>query len=114
MVTVFEKAICQKINDACATVRDTVKKDKQLRNRSFYGSVEKFVKKWEDIGTLGGVEALLPSEMSQEMRDDFREIVGYRNYVAHGKRSLGKGTVTATKLTIKEVGQALDKVLSWF
>lgn len=105
MVAVFENIVFSKIDNASGEIRQVVKNG--YAKAPFRENAVSFVKNKEDVYNLSGLKKLVEGKISQELSDELSEILEHRNYLAHGKRGIGKKST----LTIEEVYEILEKVL---
>lgn len=105
MVAVFEKIAFSKIDNASGEIRRVVKDG--YSKAPFRENAVSFVKDKEDVYNLSGLKKLVEGRISNELSDHFSEILEHRNYLAHGKRGIGKKST----LSIEEIYEILEEVL---
>ncbi|MDM8525294.1 hypothetical protein QUF80_18135 [Desulfococcaceae bacterium HSG8] len=106
MVAVFERIIFSKVDNASGEIRRVVKDG--YSKPVFHMSAASFVKDKEEIYNLSGVKKLLEGKISQELSDNLSEIFEHRNFLAHGRRGIGKQSA----LTMDEVHDILQETLN--
>jgi hypothetical protein len=105
MVAAFERIIFSKIDNASGEIKRVVKDE--YTKPVFHMSAVSFVKNKDDIYNLSGVKKLLEGKISQELSDNLSEIFEHRNFLAHGRRGIGKQSA----LMIHEVHDILQETL---
>ncbi len=106
MVAVFERIVFSKADNASGEIRRVVRDG--YSKPVFHISAASFVKDREDIYNLSGVKKLLEGKISRELSDGLSEIFEHRNFLAHGKRGIGRQSA----LTIDELHDILQEVLN--
>lgn len=106
MVAVFERLTFESLNLATDNARKVLKENYR-EDKPFSSSVAALVKTKDDINNLSGIHSLATGSMTTSLAKDLKEIIEYRNRVAHGKR-FGNET---TK-TVKDVLEVLDEALT--
>ena len=106
MVAVFERLTFESLNLATDNARKVLKENYR-EDKPFSSSVAALVKTKDDINNLSGIHSLATGSMTTSLAKDLKEIIEYRNRVAHGKR-FGNET---TK-TVKNVLEVLDEALT--
>ncbi len=105
LVAAFEKLVFDSIPVA-------INQSKEILN-NHYNKVEPFssaikalVKSTQDINNISGIQNILSGNIPVTLENKLKEIIDYRNRIAHGKR-FGKNS----KLTVWETLEKLDEVL---
>ncbi len=114
IITTFERMVFNKINNAYGVIKDivTIEYNKRYSKKNkpvpLYHSAVSFIKDKEDIHNLSGVRKVLEKQISEELLEDLKEIIEYRNWLSHGKRrNIGK----ASTLNIDEIKEILMKII---
>jgi len=104
-VATFEKLIFNRIALAEQASKSILASNYET-SAPFATSIKSFVKSKQDINNMSGVLNILSGAISTTLRNKLKEIIDYRNRIAHGKR-FGK----ETDLTVLEIMTCLDEVL---
>ncbi len=105
LVAIFEKIIFYKIPIAIDNSKKILTRHYDEHN-PFSASIESFIKSTQDINKISDIQAILSNNISVTLGNKLKEIIDYRNRIAHGKR-FGK----ETQLTIHQILEILDEVL---
>ncbi len=105
LVATFEKMIFNRVSLAEQKSKTILASSYEM-SAPFATSIKSFVKSKQDINNMSGVLNILSGTISTTLRNRLKEIIDYRNRIAHGKR-FGK----ETDLTVLEIMACLDEVL---
>ena len=105
LVATFEKLIFNKIPAATNNSKQILASN-YVFNDPFSSSIQSFVKTHEDINNISGVLSILSGNISVTLENKLREIIEYRNRIAHGKR-FGKESL----LSVSEILEKLDETI---
>ncbi len=106
IVATFEGIVSARIGTAVGTARTLIKQH-YPDDKPFHKSISGFVKQPNQLDNLSGVRNLLERKLPPELGDRLKQIVEYRDHIAHGRR-FGK----TTDLSIEEVAATLEDVLN--
>jgi len=105
IVATFEKMFFLKIDNASGEIRRVVK-DHYLASAPLSSLSRSFVKNKDDISSIAGIEKLLDGKISVRLSGKLSAIREHRNWIAHGKRSVGNSST----MSIQEVHDVLQEV----
>lgn len=106
IVATFEKILFLRIDNASGEIKKIVR-EKYKTPAPLVKMSESFVKGKEDIYNLSGVTALLEGKIPPRLISQLSAIREHRNWLAHGKRSVGQPST----LTIQEIYNILQEIL---
>lgn len=105
LVATFEKLIFNNIPEAINNSKEIL--NTHYSNQApFSSSIKSFVKNMQDINAVSAIQGILSGHISTSLGNTLKEIIDYRNRIAHGKR-FGK----ESQITISETLEMLDEVL---
>lgn len=105
LVATFEKLIFNDIPTAINNSKEIL--DTHYNNQDpFSASIKSFVKSTQDINAVSAIQGILSGHISTSLGNNLKEIIDYRNRIAHGKR-FGK----ESQITVSETLERLDEVL---
>ena len=105
LVATFEKLIFNNIPEAINNSKEIL--NTHYSNQApFSSSIKSFVKNTQDINAVSAIQGILSGHISTSLGNTLKEIIDYRNRIAHGKR-FGK----ESRITISETLEMLDEVL---
>jgi len=105
LVATFEKLIFNDIPTAINNSKELL--NANYRNQDpFSSSIKSFVKDTQDINAVSAIQGILLGNISTSLGNNLKEIIDYRNRIAHGKR-FGK----ESQITVSETLERLDEVL---
>ncbi|MCP4104248.1 MAG: hypothetical protein GY749_01710 [Desulfobacteraceae bacterium] len=114
IITTFERMVFNKIDNAYGVIKDivTVEYNKRYSKKDkpapLYHSAVSFIKVKEDIHNLSGARKVLEKQITEELSEDLKEIIEYRNWLSHGKRrNVGEASI----LTIEQIKEILMKII---
>lgn len=105
LVAVFEKVTFDSLNLATDDAKRLLDANYD-EDMPFSSCITALVKTKDDVNNLSGLHSLASGTMSTSLAKDLKDIIEYRNRVAHGKRfgrEIGK--------TVKDVLETLDEAL---
>lgn len=105
IVATFEKMFFLKIDNASGEIRRVVK-DYYLASAPLSSLSRSFIKDKDDISSIAGIEKLLDGKIPEGLSGKLSAIREHRNWIAHGKRSIGKSST----MTIQEVHDILQEI----
>lgn len=105
IISGFEKQVFKKIQESSIKVKDIVNKNDQIEY-AMYRFRSGFVKNSDDIFNLTGFNKFLDSHT--ELKNQLKEIILFRNYLAHGKRN---NVGEPSNMTIEQITETLDNIL---
>ena len=106
LVADFEKMVFDNVENASGAISKIVKE--KYINGAFKDCSTGFVKTIRDIDKLSIIKEILSPKLPKELSDQFKEIVEFRNRLAHGKR-FGKDSL----LSFDDIALILDDVLNY-
>jgi hypothetical protein len=105
IIAEFEKQVFIKIHNSSIKIKDVVNSNYQIEYPMFEFRAE-FIKSSEDVFNLTGFNNFLDSHI--ELKKQLKEIILFRNYLAHGKRNdVGE----PSNKTIEQSIKTLDNIL---
>lgn len=105
LVATFEKLIFNNIPTAINNSKEIL--NTHYSNQDpFSSSIKSFVKSTQDINAVSAIQGILSGHISTSLGKNLKEIIDYRNRIAHGKR-FGK----ESQITVSETLERLDEVL---
>ena len=106
IVAEFEKLVFEKVNDSSVLIKDVVHNG-YVSGQPMHTFRVSFVKEEEDIYNLSGFNKFLESHQTE--KDDLKEIIEFRNFLAHGKRlKVGQSSYK----TLEQIITTLDNILA--
>ncbi len=115
IITTFEKIIFKKIQHARGDIKKIIDKgyERRIKNNEkvyFHHSAKFFIKSDTDIFSLGGAIKLLENQIKskQQLFNDLKKIREHRDYLSHGKRSIGE----QSKFSIEEIKDKLIEIIN--
>lgn len=105
MVGIFERLLFLRIADTTNFAVNILEKNYSTE-KPFSNSIKSFVKNKGDINNLSGLKQILLGNISDALHGKLREIIDYRNRIAHGRR-FGRDSI----LTVENILEDLDKLL---
>ena len=109
MVATFEKMLFLRIDNASGEIKRMVT-EKYKAPAPLAKMSAAFIKDQADVYNLAGVTALLEGKIPPRLVSQLAAIREHRNWLAHGKRSVGQPST----LTIHEVYKILQEILDNF
>jgi RiboL-PSP-HEPN len=106
LVSDFERIIFDRVDNASGEIARIVKQ--KYESKPFNDFSVDFVKTAKDIDKLSVVKKIIDPKLPKELSDKFREVIEFRNRLAHGKR-FGEQLL----LSFDEIAQILDDVLNF-
>ncbi len=107
IVATFERMFFLKVDNASGEIRQIVK-DYYLAPAPLSDISRGFIKNKDDISSIAGIEKLLDGKIPQRLSGKLSIIREHRNWIAHGKRSIGKPST----MTVQEVHDILQEIWS--
>ncbi len=101
----FERLVFDKVNSSSVLIKDVVHNGYSV-GQPMHNFRVAFVKDESDIFNLAGFNKFLDSH--PKYKDDLKEIIDFRNYLAHGKR-LKVGL--PSNMTLEQIVTTLDEIL---
>ena len=106
VIAEFERLVFKKINSSSVLIKDAVNTG-YASGQPMHTFRISFVKEEEDIFNLSGFNKFLESHLIE--RDELKEIIEFRNHLAHGKRlTIGQ----RSNKTIEQIIEKLDNILA--
>jgi len=105
LVATFEKSVFNNVPTAINQSKDILQSHYSAFE-PFSSSIKSFIKSTQDINNISGIQKLLSGNIPMALENKLKEIIDYRNRIAHGKR-FGKNSL----LTVWETMEKLDEVL---
>ena len=106
VVSTFEAIVFSRLPQAVAEMKRTLESH-YPNNAHFYRFASRFVRSKDEIHDLSGVRRLLEGKISVRDFDLLKEIVGYRNHIAHGER-----LDAVSQLSVEQAASVLDRILA--
>ncbi|MDZ7898451.1 MAG: HEPN domain-containing protein [Arcicella sp.] len=106
LVSDFEKIIFDRVDNASGEIVKIVKQKYDLKPFNDFSA--DFVKSSKDIDKLSIIKKIIDPKLPKELSDKFKDIIEFRNRLAHGKR-FGEQLL----LSFDEIAQILDDVLNF-
>ncbi len=106
IVATFERILFLKIDNASGEIKRIVNNNYPTPAPLSKMS-ESFIRNKEDISNLAGIAKLLEGKIPQRLSSQLSIIREHRNWIAHGKRSVGQ----PSHLTIQEIHDILQEIL---
>lgn len=109
LVATFEKLVFYKI----PTTIDSSKKilsSEYINHDPFSSSIKSFVKSTQDINNMSAIIGILSGSISVTLERKLKEIIDYRNRIAHGRR-FGKESNLSVKETLERLDEVLESVI---
>jgi hypothetical protein len=104
LFSIFEAIVIEKIKNASGNMKQTLKD--YYREKEFQNFEDRFVKSETDLGSLNKIIVLLENKIPNELFEKLKEIVKYRDRLAHGKRfnnDVVLNRIEDTRDTMKEI-----------
>jgi len=118
LISTFEGLMFDQFGDTAGVIKGFVKSgyermQKKNEHTPLYLSASSFIKTKEDIRSLSGAKNILEKQISEELHEELKEIIAYRNWLSHGKNYGKRSGIEEpkVKLPIKDIYGTLMRII---